>query len=136
MVLLRQELSERLGALAQGQTVTVNRYVIFHNRREATRGSVFAGKSGLIPSAFKAAGDSCPEEKTTGGWFDPAETTTPFSPIIVQIEATMDGRTRSVRTVYSPSEELYGFGEPAASEALFAAMRKATEALAQELGSP
>jgi hypothetical protein len=78
--------------------------------------------AGTVPSAGSAGG------------FDAAETTTRFSPIIVEIEASTEGRTSAVRVVYSPREEFTAFGEPDAAMALFAAMRKATNALVRKLG--
>jgi hypothetical protein len=132
MKLLQRDLSDRLGAHAHGQTVTVTRYVAYLNQRQENRKDL--GNYGPVGSLFKAAGSSCTKEKTSGGWYSPEEISTPNSPIVVEIEASMDGQTHAVRAVYSTSTELYGaFGEPAEAEALFAAMRKATDALAEQL---
>lgn len=136
LVLLQQDLTERLGPRAHGQVVTVTRYVIHHNRRAQMKVAVLGGQGRLVVGGVRAVRDSCPKEATTAGGFDAAETTTLFSPLIVEIEASTEGRTYAVRVVHSPREEFTAFGEPDAAMALFAAMRKATNALVRKLGEP
>lgn len=133
LLLLQQDLEDRLGPLVQGRTLTVTRYAIYFNRAAGLRrglGSSF----GIIGAVMSGIGSQCPKEKTTGGWYKAADVTTPFSPIIVNLEATFAGRRHVVRSVYSPTEELsMMFGEPKAASGLFEAIRKATNALAAKI---
>ena len=42
----------------------------------------------------------------TVGWFDAAETTTVYSPLVLNISVDVDGREYKLDTVYSPDREL------------------------------
>lgn len=88
----------------------------------------------MIPAIMEGMGSKCSNAETTAGWYGSSEITTPYSPIIVELNASLEGKQYVVRSIYSTSREFPGaFGEPEAAKALFEAMRKATSALANQL---
>ncbi len=132
IAILRADLSRELGD-AGNKTISIQHYVIYFNKGLALlKSGPFSG--GLIGQGEIAHRQACKKEDTTAGWFDPSEVSTPFSPIIVEISATMGDRPLVVRSVYSPNGELNGaFGEPEEASALFAAMRQASAELAHQI---
>jgi hypothetical protein len=131
---LQQDLAQIKGAALDGKTLTVSRYHIYFNNSAILRGMVYPQYTGVIPAMMKEKGVACPREKSGGGWFDVTELTAPFSPLILDIEASLDGAVHSVRVVHSPPRELPGnFKKPEDAADLAAAMRAAAEALASKI---
>lgn len=132
IAILRADLSRELRE-AGNKTIAIQHYAIYFNKGLALlKSSPYSG--GLLGQGEIAHRLACKKEDTAAGWFDADEVSTPFSPIIVEISATMGDRAFVVRSVYSPSEELNGaFGEPNEASALFAAMRQATAELAHQI---
>lgn len=113
LVLLGRELSDALGSKFPHSTVTVNRYRVFFNasRIESEVISATGGAADHLAAALLMPHD-CTEVQTSGGWYFPSEARTSRSPLIVEINATLNGKTFAVRTVYAPEAELEGhFGE-------------------------
>jgi hypothetical protein len=143
---LRNDLASRLDASTGLNSLIVTRYDVFLNRAVAQRGFA-VGVAAASQGGYAAGGGpqrpSCERARMTHGWFDPSEVTTPYSPLIVEIAANANGRSYTVRSVYSPSLELSSqcnlcFGRPLLHEpeqlaAFRAAMTKAHEALAAEI---
>ncbi|HWA89688.1 MAG TPA: hypothetical protein VG889_06600 [Rhizomicrobium sp.] len=130
LVFLRRNLEDALGARLKGATLIVTRYRIHINARAQTRSQLNGMYTGIVPGMLAAAGEGCTKEETSGGWFDASEVTTPFPPAIVEIEAALNGKTYSVRSVYSSrGKDLDDAGTPE----LFNAMRKANAALVEQL---
>jgi len=125
IALLRAELSRQLGD-TPNKTISIQHYVIYHNKGLAQlRSGPYSG--GILGQAELAHRMGCKKEDTTAGWFDPSEAGTPFSPIIVEISATVGNKAFVVRSIYFPDKELNGaFGEPDEAPELFAAIRQAT----------
>ena len=131
LVLLRHDLEDALGGRLRDATMTVTRYAVFYNNGKAMRAMVTGTYPGLAASLLTGAGDDCSKEKTTGGWYQASEVTTPFSPFIVELEATMSGKAYRVRIVFSTDKRYVGEGGP--SEFFFDALRKADAALVEQL---
>lgn len=129
MVLLRYDLEAALGSRLRNKTLIVNRYVMYMNKRAPLRATVNGMYQGIVPSALAAAGEGCTKEETGEGWFDASDTDAAGA-LIVEIQATMDGKTYKVRSVS-------GLVDPAKaddSQQVFGALRKAHAALAEQLG--
>src|SRR5262249_29441353 len=104
------------------------------NNAAILRGMVYSQYGGLIPEMMKAHGAECPKEKMKGGWFDYAELTEPHSPLIVEMQASLDGKEDPVRVLYSPARELpRHFKKLEDAQDLLVVMRKAAESLAAQL---
>jgi hypothetical protein len=66
--------------------------------------------------------------------FEYTELTEPHSPLIVEMDASLDGVAHTVRVLYSPPRELPGnFKKPEDAQDLLVVMHKAAEALAAQL---
>ena len=125
--ILRRDLGDALGPRLQGKTVTVKRYTIFYNMN-AFLAAANPGASSPVGAALIATG--CPKEKVTGGWYDLSEVTNAHSPVVVDVEVALDGKSFSGRAVLSPDEDMSGaFGKPYEASVLFEAMRRAHAAL-------
>ena len=131
IAILQRDLRAGLGGQHAGSSLTVSKYSIFFNMSQVMQKSN-PGAGSLIGALLIASG--CTKEKTTDGWYDPQETTTFNSPIVVEIEARLDQKPYSARAVYSPSSDISAaFGGKEESEALFAAMAKAHTALVEQI---
>jgi hypothetical protein len=131
---LHDDLVALKGAALEGKTLKVSRYHIYFNNSAVLRGMVYPQYTGLIPELMKEHGTNCPREKAGGGWFDLSELTGPYSPLILDVEANLDGVPHSVRVVFTPPRQLPGnFKKPEDATDLLAAMRKAAEALGGQL---
>jgi hypothetical protein len=56
----------------------------------------------------RKVGSRCAREKSEGGWYEPADLTTPYSPLISEFTGTCDGKPLTIRVVYSPEVDLRG----------------------------
>jgi hypothetical protein len=131
---LREDLVHIRGSALEGKQLEVLRYDIFFNNKAVLKGMVYVGHSGIIPEVMKDMGEECPKEKMKGGWFDVAELQHPHSPLIVEMEVTMDGQAHSVRALHAPPHELAGnFKKPEDGAEVRAVMRMAAETLAAKL---
>jgi len=113
LVLLGRDLSNALGSKFPHSTVTVNRYRVFFNASRVASGvaSSAGGETEHAAAALLMPHD-CTKVQTSGGWYSPSEVRTSNSPLIVEINATLNGKAFAVRTVYAPEAELEGhFGE-------------------------
>ncbi len=127
LTILRNDLHKTLGKKLSGKTVSVKKYSIYFNEQNALRGRVYSQYKGAVADFMSTFGSGCKREEVAGGWFEPADVTTPFSPIIIEITVAIDGKKYSVRNVYSPEKEIEpAFGNPESAAALFAAVQKAT----------
>ncbi len=134
LTLLRNDLHKALGKKLSGKTVSVKKYIIHFNAQNAFRGRVYAPYKGGVVEFMKGFGSDCKREEVAAGWFGPADVTTPFSPLIIEIDAAIDGKKYSVRSVYSPKKEIEpAFGNPEPASALFAAVQKATSQLVAKI---
>lgn len=105
---LKFDLAASLGDRLKGKTVTVTRYVIYFNGHTffRTRAKGIVGK-GLAADVMFGMSADCPRERTTAGWYDASEVTTPHSPFIAEVSVRIDGKDYSARSVYSPPLQLY-----------------------------
>lgn len=127
--LLKTDLVNQLD-LIDKQTIYIKHYTVYFNKSRALHGSMSKISTGMIPDILNSMGSECPEEKTTAGWYSGTDVTTPYSPIIIDMDVVFNRRKYLVRSVYSPSFEIKGaFGEPIAAKTLFAALRVATNKL-------
>ncbi len=139
--LLQQDIQSALGN--SGGAVTISKYTVYVNTSVMRRQGTYGTYGGVVPAIMSGIGSKCSKEETTAGWYAGAEITTPYSPIIVEIEADLVGKHYAVRTVYSPKEEFAGkFGEmwgsggvydPEATAALLDALHQANAALIDQI---
>jgi hypothetical protein len=135
LTLMKDSLAQQLGGSIDGKKLVISRYGVHINRAHALRNSTYGGDTGLVAAVMRGMGANCPREKMKAGWYEPNDITTPYSPIIVEINADLDGVAYTVRSVYSPDSEYWALGKPEAAPSLFAALDKAHQALAIELKS-
>lgn len=109
---LKAKLAEEAGALA-GHRFTLKSYQLLlnsHIELDARAWGVALGSVGYFGTSGPGRQKPrCARAKMPLGWFDPAELTNEYSPLIVQIEAELDGRPLTVHTAYSPSVSI---GQP------------------------
>ena len=134
--LLRSDLEQEISNLLKDSKLIVNKYTIHINTGAYYRGVTFSGTGGLIPSLMEKMGSSCKESETSEGWYDKTEITTPYSPVIVQLNVSFNGREIKLRNVYSPTKEFMNkYDDPVSSTEIFNAIRKAHFELIKELAS-
>ena len=99
-------------------------------RDAQTSGFIGGGFSGF--EAANLAGSSgritpkCSRDEMKAGWFDPADLTNNYSPLIVDLAANVNGKTYEIYTAYSPGTELlYKFRKPIFQQHVRAAREKA-----------
>jgi len=116
---LRDSLAERVGAKLGDRSVVVDHYVIYlntaaastENERKMRLAGAAAGVVGGIVVATSAPSNppttsaKCDRDKMHG-WFDISELTTPWSPLIAEVEIHVDGHDHVFRSVYSPPRNL------------------------------
>ena len=78
--------------------VVVEHYGLYLNMMTQIRGGAYA----------ETYWPKCAREKMAGGWFSPGELTTHWSPLTVELTATVDGRPLAVHAVFSPPKNLPG----------------------------
>jgi hypothetical protein len=136
ITLLRDDLNAALGAQLANKKITLTHYTVVINNARALRNQVYGANAGLIADVMKGFGSQCARDKMDAGWFEPNDVTTPYSPFIVELSVSVDGRAHEIRSVYSPDREVSNaFGKPETATALFAAIKKATDALVASLRS-
>jgi len=138
LALLQRDMEESLGDQLINKTIVVTRYRIFFNKSADLLQGNPGNRSGVIGPIVMAAvtpgPDSCGRDKPEGGRYNASEISTPYSPIIVEIEAKMGAQAYAVRSVYSPSKELDGgFGERDEAKELFNAIHQADVRLADKM---
>ncbi len=122
---LHTELIAALGTALHDKSLDVTRYAIFINKRSYFEFRSAIGEYGSARGVVPSMGSRCESQVTRGGYYAPWESTTNYSPIIVELNASYDGKPLRVRVVHSPGAELSmeKFGRGEHSEALLAAMR-------------
>lgn len=141
--LLKQDLDAALNGQLSGKTMTISRYEAFENVSAARRRMVYGNGVGVVGAVMSGMGSNCSREGTADGWYGAGEVNSVFSPIVVEIEAMLDGKPFSARVVFSPDYETEGeFGErlwsgghykPEAIAALVHALHQANAALADSI---
>jgi hypothetical protein len=134
---LRADLEAALGAPLAGKTITVTRYGSYFNTGAYNRGVTYSKFGGLIPDLMSTMGSKCAREDTKAGWYQGSEVTNISSPIIVELTASVDGKSYETRSVYSPETELNPFfsKDKNAPAALGAALKKANAALIAQISA-
>jgi len=131
---LREDLAHAKGIALEGKKLEVSTYNIFFNNKAVLKGMVYAPHGGLVSDVMKEMGEECPREKMKGGWFDVTELQNPYSPLVVELEASLDGQAYPVRVVHAPAFELAGnFARPVDAAEVRAVMRMTADALAAKL---
>lgn len=100
---MRASLAGSLGAALEGKELEVRRYHVEVNNAASLRGHMERAFAGLVTDVMAGMGAKCSRDKMEAGWFDASEVTTDNSPIIVEMQVVVDGKTLDVRNVYSPT---------------------------------
>jgi hypothetical protein len=108
LVRLREQIEGRIGDNLAGYELIVNRYqVSVYGGRSTEIAAISAALGGAggaaIAGSVSREGRSprCSHEKMQAGWFDPADLEHPVSPIVVEIDATLEGITYHVDAAWS-----------------------------------
>jgi len=135
--LLKDDLRQMLADSGDGKTLTVLNWAIYYNKQVQKSGSMLdsVGIQGYsVPGKKKEKhpGSKCPKKESAGGWYQGAEATTVYFPIVSEFQGTYGGKPVSARVVYSPNLKLAGKfeGENVDKEALLEAVHKTSEAVA------
>ena len=138
-ILLREGLSATMGQQLLGKTLFVTRYAIYINSLQRDRtsawginGNVF---SGLIEDVYYRHVDHhCQEEQLAQGRLEPADVASHRSPVIVEITLIVDGKTHSVRSLFTPKQDIsIKEKDPGTQAAVQAALNKAIQQLIAEM---
>ena len=100
------EMRSSLGSRLDGHTIRLKSYQVYFNEaayRSDVVDSVVAGSMGAVTSGKRRIAPKCSQQETPNGWFSPAELTNDYPPFIIEIEAVLDDKLLSIRSVYSPS---------------------------------
>lgn len=103
---LEAELRFSLGSRLDGHTLRLKSYQVYFNEatyRSDMVDSVVAGSVGGVTTGKRRVAPKCSQQETPDGWFSPAELTNDYPPFIIEIEAVLDDKPLSIRSVYSPS---------------------------------
>lgn len=103
---LEAELRSSLGSRLDGHTIRLKSYQVYFNEaayRSDMVDSVVAGSVGAVTTGKRRIAPKCSQQETPDGWFSPAELTNDYPPFIIEIEAVLDDKPLSIRSVYSPS---------------------------------
>jgi hypothetical protein len=138
LAVLQHDLREALGNKYAGSQLLVSKYSIFNNMSHQIQASN-PGANDLVGRFLVA--QNCTKKETTDGWFSADEITNTNPPVIVEIEASLNGKSVSARVVYSPPEDIMGawglFGNKAKGQAaLSEAMRRAHTKLIEQIQMP
>jgi len=145
---LRTDLETALGDTLKGKTLTVSNYGLYLNFANRAKSSAWTigftgglgGQFGLLGAAIGGGlgsffepgkGSSCSREETPEGWYEASEVSSDASPLIVQLTATLDGKSYSVRVVQTPSKN-----EPISDDpihAYAAILHRANQALGDKI---
>jgi hypothetical protein len=129
MVLLRHDLETALGSRLRNRTLVVTQYVMYLNDRAPLRSTVNGQFHGIVPGMLAAAGEGCTKAETGDAWFDASDTDAPAA-FIVEIQAKLDGKSYTVRSVSGVS----GMDQANDIQQVFGALRKAHASLTDQLG--
>ena len=138
---LKADLLESLGITGDGKTLTVLDWSIYYNK-QVSGGGLNLSNVGIqgysVPgkSKEKQPGSKCSRTESAGGWYQGAEATTLYFPLISEFSGTFGGKPLGVRVVYSPRVKLPGKfqGEKPDTEALMGAVHATAEALVTAMG--
>jgi hypothetical protein len=110
---LEQPLVDAFGPDAAAQPATLRQYGIYVNRAQLLIGASTASTGLLgyaIGESLKGEGSGqrpkCKREKMAIGWFDQADLTNNFSPIVADIDITFRGKDYKINAAYSPPMEI------------------------------
>lgn len=138
IALLRDNLDSRLHNELTGKTLLVTHYGIYINSSQRSRtSSVWNG--GFFQSLLDLAIESriehrCKPEEIAAGWLGPDDGKKAYSPVIIDITVSLDGRVRNVHSIYAPDRELsIKTDDPETAAAISNAIKMATDQLAAEL---
>lgn len=106
---LGADLQELAGGRLAGKTLVVTSYALYQNQareiREMAKRSSGLGTVGLAPilgSAIIESGAGCAESEMEGGWFPSQSTASAFSPYVLELDLSIDGKAYSTRVVRFP----------------------------------
>lgn len=141
--ILKSELARQLIDSGAGKTLTVLNWSIYYNKQVQGGGGSGLSSVGVggysIPTGKKKEGrrpgSDCSRRESGGGWYEGNELKGQYFPLISEFTGTFGGKPIEVRLVYSPTRKLEGKfeGDPGDTEALLAAVRATTEAVATAL---
>lgn len=106
---LEAELRSSLGSRLDGHTIRLKSYQVYFNEaayRSDVVDSVVTGSVGAVTTGKRRIVPKCSQQETPDGWFSPAELTNDYPPFIIEIEAVLDDKPLTIRSVYSPSVAL------------------------------
>ena len=106
LAVLQSDLRAAFGSKYATSNLAVTKYGIFVNW---SHGSQEAGRALFGRSLLAVALPSdCTKEKVPDGWYAPDEAPGVTAPVVVEIEASLDGKPVSARLVYVSPAELIG----------------------------
>jgi hypothetical protein len=138
---LETDLLTAFGDAVQGQRLAVRQYAIYLNGRAALETEATNGTTGLLAQMMKPGPilrAKCEHSQMTAGWFDTNEIENNFSPIIIEMDVSLNGEEFLVRSVYSPEVETWQAFDnnsltPIMTVSVQAAISKADAALVTEI---
>lgn len=106
---LGADLQELAGDRLAGKTVVVTSYALFQNQsremRDLAKRSSGLGTLGLAPllgNSIVESGAGCPQSEMEGGWY-PGQGSAPlYSPYVLELGLSIDGKAYSTRVVRFP----------------------------------
>jgi len=121
----------------------IHEKILLNSAADAWRDAQMSGYVGGGFTGFEAANlagsqggptPKCSRDEMKAGWFDPADLTNNYSPLIVDLSVEVSGEIYEVYTAYSPDRELrYKFREPIFEQHVKAARRKAYSLLSEQI---
>lgn len=106
---LGADLQELAGERLAGKTVTVTSYALFQNQanefRALTKQSSGFGSIGLaakLGSDIVDSGSGCAQGEMEGGWYDSRQAVSRFSPYVLELKLSIDGKPYAARVVRFP----------------------------------
>lgn len=144
LAFLHDDLASLPGDPWSGHQIIVSHYAAYENGKRQLKARAYTSAvgggilGGLISNALAGStkdGESCAPGEIHGGWYAADEATSNVPPVVVEIEATVDGRPVKIHSVYSPAKPV-GFKPKTEAEraGLVAAIKKADLAFASVLG--
>lgn len=131
MTRLRADLERELGSEFAGKTVQVTDYQIYLNSSRRAKRLNGQANGAIGVAVYEGSTRECDKLPDRQGWYAADEVSNSFSPLVVQIAVTIDGRSLSVRSVVSPKAEL----RPA-DRIKFLVVDKATWNQTDKVGAP
>lgn len=141
---LHDDLASLPGDPWSGHQITVTHYAAYENGKRQLKAKSYNGGfgygilGGLLSDALAGKakdGETCAPADIHGGWYAAGEATSNVPPVVVEIEATVDGKPVKMHSVYSPAKQV-GFKPKTDQEraGLVAAIKKADLAFAATIG--